>query len=180
MNLKKTAWVLAASLLMAAVVAIAQDMPMPHNDDRWKELQSYRVWAIIQQLDLDARSERGIALLDVINKNSDKTRELLLAKQEKMHQLHEAFEKEPLNEEQVTSLIEGIEDLQKQLLEMQIAYHKQLEQLLSPVERAKLFNAEEIFRQRLRRAMQGGMRGRRGPGGPPSDRDNDNHQEELR
>ena len=175
MKIRKTAWVMITAMLLSAVAAMAQDgmPPMPRNDERWKELQSYRIWAIIQKLDLDARSERGIAILDVINNNAEDSRQLLLDTQEKRSALHNALEAEPVDENKVTELIGEIESLQKQLLQTQLTYQERLQELLTPLERAKLMMAEDYFRQRLRKAMQGRGHGRRGPGGPPESKKED-------
>ena len=164
MIFKKTAWVLIALIMFATTVAYAQDMPVPRNEERWKQLQSMRVWTIIQQLKLDARSEHGITILDTINKNADTSRDFLLEKQEKMRLLHTALRSSSPDESLVTTLIEDIEELHRQILQSQLAYQEKLGELLTPVERAKLFIAEEVFRQRLRRAMHGGPGGRKGPG----------------
>jgi len=66
------------SVTLFITAAAAQENLMPHNEKNWKRLQSFRVWNIIQALDLDATSEQGLAVLAVINKYAEREREFVL------------------------------------------------------------------------------------------------------
>jgi hypothetical protein len=146
----------AALLILGAVVASHAQEGMG-KEENYKRLQAMRVWMIIDALDVDSASEKGIALLAAINKYSDLQRELMIKSHSLMEQIFDAFKPDAsVDEAVVTKLVLDLEENNRKLLEAQTAERKELIQLLTPVERAKLLIAEESFRRRLRGAMHGG------------------------
>jgi Spy/CpxP family protein refolding chaperone len=148
-------------LLWVAVVSPAQEDK--DKEDNFKRLQAMRVWMIIEALDIDSASEKGIALLAAINKYSDAERELMMKSHTLMEQLYDYFKSgaPPPDEAAVTQLVLALEENNLKLLNTEKEEREEMIRLLTPMERAKLMIAEENFRRRLRGAMHGGW-GERG------------------
>lgn len=140
-----------------------------HNEERYNELQALRVYTIIQALKIDAKSEKGVALLDIINRQAEESRKFLLERERLQHSLHDLLKTDAeIDEDAVTDLILKLEDLLATNMENQKRFGEEFKALLTPVERAKLMMADEIFRQRLRNAMQGKRRWQNRDRTPPS------------
>lgn len=155
-----SAGILCALLLLVSLPAVtvrAQDDPgfmMPHNEERFRQLQTYRVVMIMTQLGLDAKSPKGVAVIDLVNKQAEDHRTFLTSKWRLQHDLALEMRKSPLDEKAVEKLVLDTEALFKQHMENQNSYYTALAELLDPIERAKMMMAEERFRDRLRNAMQ--------------------------
>jgi hypothetical protein len=163
------------AILVCALVALPA-WSFAHNDmdrydqkdDNWQKLQSFRVWTIIDTLGLDASSEKGIALLEIINKTAEKDREYYQARMANSEALHKALERQPIDEAEVARIVEEFDRLNAGQLELKAKEAEAIKKLLTPLERAKLMIADEKFRLHLRQAMHGAWRDERK--GPPRER----------
>lgn len=151
-------------LLLLSIPAMSQSQGsvMVGNEKNYKKLQALRVWMIIDELDIDSSSEKGVALLEAIKKYSDGKRDLLIKNHTNIHKLWRTCKDgEITDEEEAARIIQEIEETNKQLRALSVEEEEELAKILTPLERAKLFLAEESFRRQIRSAM-----GRHGKGRP--------------
>ncbi|HUX08222.1 MAG TPA: hypothetical protein VMX35_13015 [Acidobacteriota bacterium] len=154
--MKKAALVIFTILaLLAPAFTYAMDSweAYAQQDDNWKKLQSFRVWTIIDTLELDATSEKGIAVLDAINRFAEKEHQYFGARGKIAYSIRQALLKQPVDDNEIARLIEELDKLNGDYLHSKIEEHQVMKNLLTPLERAKLIMAEEKFRQHLREAM---------------------------
>jgi Spy/CpxP family protein refolding chaperone len=146
--------VIALMLALVASLALAQE-PEKRRDnsrqDRYRELLTYRVTKILVALELDADSEKGLALMKLVKNNSQKLHPIMSSLYETKKQMMELIDKNAAEEKIVAALIK-VEELEKQIVDGRHSYQEALLQLLTPIERAKMHKAESDFRQRLRRS----------------------------
>jgi len=166
----KKAIILLILAALAALPALALSQIRPDDSDsqhqeRYTRLQAMRVWIIIDTLNLDASSERGLAILAAIKEFSDQHQLLMIQRHalyEELRQMRTA-QTQP-SEETVASVAAQWRQNQKDFLELQLAELERMNELLTPAEQLKMIEAEETFRRQLRSAMSGRSGGqRRGP-----------------
>ena len=140
-----------------------------HDDEQFNKLQAMRVWTIINALDVDMSTDKGVALIGAIKKHTDNRRQLSARGHEILIELHKALGRgDDIEEEEIKRLLEKHDGIQQEILDLMKTEKEEIEGLLNPIERAKLIIAEETFRQRLRSAMRGhGYGSGRPKGGPP-------------
>ena len=164
-----TAMITCLVMQTPAAAQAPQDL-MPQHERNWKKLQSYRIWTIINALDLDATSEKGLELLNAINRFTVEEREFLLAKNHQAILLRHAINSSDPDEEAIVAAITELERIATEHRQMKQREADEMARLLTPLERARLLLAEETFRQHLRNAMRGNRRGSPGKNKPPFDR----------
>ncbi len=156
--MRKSALVICVILaVLASVVASANDgwAEFTQKDDNWKKLQSFRIWTIIDMLELDATSEKGIAILEAINRYAEKDHEFYAARGRIAFSLRQALRKHHVDDNEISRLIVELDELNSGYLQTKLEEYQEMKTLLTPLERAKLLMAEEKFRQHLREAMHG-------------------------
>jgi hypothetical protein len=155
--MKRILMITAMLTVLAAPFTVCQDGPhhMPRDESRYKELQALRFITIIQALDIEATSPKGAALMDALNKHSDVNRNAFVRRGELLLNLQAEFKLSTPDENRVKKILEELDALQIEVLESHNTFQAELRSILTPMERAKLVIAEETYRQRLRRAMQG-------------------------
>lgn len=156
-----------ATLLIAAVSVYSQDQRwMPRNEERFKEILKYRIVEVTDALNLELTSEKGRRLVDLINNKAESMRNIYMERGEKQRSLYQELKNETIDEQKVEQLVLDIERLQAELYSIHVEYDRNVKEILTPVERAHLFVAEERFKNRLQRAMRDHRKNYGGPGDP--------------
>ncbi len=140
----------------------------PRQDEQWQRLQALRVYSIIDALELDATSERGLAILGMINRFAESHRRYVLRRSGIVAELFGEMRSVQPDEEGVARLVSELEEVELEHLAQRQEELAEMNRLLTPLERARLLVADEMFRRRLRDAMR--RQGHGGSGGVPQGR----------
>ena len=151
-------------IISLAALSFAQDNKAP-MDERFKRIQAHWAWHIINTLNLDMDTEKGRQVLDVLNKKGRAEHEYYYFSRQKRIKLVQTLREGKYDKKQIEAMIMELEADKLKFHEDQIAALKEIEKLLTPLERALLMKAEDDFRQKVRNAMRGGRNRGRGNGG---------------
>ena len=145
-----------------------QGMEAPRQDEQWQRLQALRVYTIIDALELDPTSERGLAILGMINRFAEAHRLYMLRRSGIAAELFGEMRSVQPDEGEVARLVSEHEEVELEHLAQRREELAEMNRLLTPLERARLMVADDMFRRRLRDAMR--RQGHGGPGGAPQGR----------
>jgi Spy/CpxP family protein refolding chaperone len=136
-------------------MAVAQDRPghMPRGDEHFKELMALRNTTILIEMGLSAQSEKGTAIIDLLAREGQLNRNYHQTRHRLGDELYELMQQEA-PETEILALVERIEENERSFHEGQLEILGSLKALLTPVERAQFYAADEKFRSRLQRIMR--------------------------
>jgi hypothetical protein len=142
-------------VMLVSDSSLAQDggMPMPRDEGQYKELITLRSTTVLIEMELSASSEKGKAVLDLINKQGFEARDFHLTREDLVNKLENAV-KISSGAEEITSIIEELEELERNHHKAQIDQLNALSNILTPLERVKFYLADKKFRMQLRRLLQ--------------------------
>lgn len=152
-------------LAMFSLPCIAQDgqMPMPENEERFKQLVSLRITTILVEMDLSAQSEKGAALFDLLTRESNASRDFHRNNRSLSEDLRKLVN-DGADAEAIGRAVQAMDDNKQKFFETQLLINEELKALFNTDERARYYVAESKFRNHLERLL----RSRRPGGGPPN------------
>lgn len=147
-------YALILTMFLSGTVA-AQEGPghMPRGDEHFKELMALRNTTVLIEMGLSAQSEKGAAIIDLLAREGHLNRNYHQNRHQLSDELSELV-KNDAPEAEILAMVERIEENERSYHQGQLEILNSMNELLTPLERAQFYSADEKFRSRLQRIMR--------------------------